>query len=213
MALAIPGALSKMEFSSSPRKRTSRLAWSTEALRRLALGRSTADHKLLVDLLHESNDSSVLAKAARRWNPKLATAEAVSKVGGSGTLGRSHDFIFQFSHGTAFIHNQFNRALVLAKVSDRPRIFFVAAKPPTVAANTFQLAPQAISGGGAIPDPPVKSVLLVPASRIFSSISSKAARLLPILQRGFLDRTGINSVSRTRCMDSKLLIRILVARA
>ena len=33
------------------------------------------------------------------------------KIGRSGTLGGSHDFLFQFSHGTAIIHNQIQPGL------------------------------------------------------------------------------------------------------
>ena len=73
----------------------------------LLLGRSAANNKLLVHLLHESNDLiHVTVEGVTGVQAKFRNGGSGIKVNGSGTLGGSHDLLFQHIHGTAIIHQQ-----------------------------------------------------------------------------------------------------------
>ena len=76
------------------------------------MGRSTANNKLLVHLLHEGNDLIHIAtEGVTGVQAKFRNGGSGIKVNGSGTLGGSHDLLFQHIHGTAIIHQQIQPGL------------------------------------------------------------------------------------------------------
>ena len=73
----------------------------------LLLGRSTANNKLFVHLFHEGNDLIHIAtEGVTGVQAKFRNGGSGVKISGSGTLGGSHDLLFQGFNGTAIIHKQ-----------------------------------------------------------------------------------------------------------
>ena len=130
----------------------------------LFLNTCTPYYKLLIDQFLEGNYFIHTSKGITGIQSQFCNRRSGIHVKGSGSLGRSHHLFFIVFQRTTIIkidHGIIQSGIGVGKLIRNVQDFLCCRQTAHSGRNSFQLTPQAISGGGAISDPPVESVLLV----------------------------------------------------
>ena len=70
------------------------------------MGESAANNELFVDLLHKGDQFIIPAESRLSICAHACNSIGGVKIGRSGTLGRSHYFLFQIGNAPPIVHNK-----------------------------------------------------------------------------------------------------------
>ena len=128
---------------------------------RLALRRSAADDKLLVDLFHESDELIIAFKGGARIGSHTGDGGGGVQVGRPGALGGGHDFLLQLINGASIIHYEIEAGRGAGQLVRQPQERFCTGSGGQCGHNAFDLAQQSIRRIGAVAEALVEDFLLL----------------------------------------------------
>ena len=128
---------------------------------RLALRRSAANDKLLVDLFHESDELIIAFKSGARIGSHTGDGGGGVQIGGPGPLGRGHDFLLQGLHRAPVIHKEIEAGRGAGHLVRQPQERFYTGSGGQCGHNAFDLAQQAARSIGAVAEALVEDFLLL----------------------------------------------------